>query len=43
MKKVSSKLKFSTTFHPRTNDEIEKVNGIINQYLYNYVVGDHKD
>jgi hypothetical protein len=30
-------------FHPETNGQIEKVNGVLNQYLSNYVNVDKKD
>jgi hypothetical protein len=41
--KAVTKLKFSTTFHLETNGQMEGVNGILNQYLWNYVGGDHRD
>jgi transposase InsO family protein len=43
MKKVGTKLKFSTVFHPQINGQVEKVNEMLNQYFRNYIVSDHKD
>ncbi len=43
MRKTGSKLKFNTNFHPQTNGQTKRVDGILNQYLYNYIIGDHKD
>ncbi len=43
MKKAGTKQKLSTTFHPQINGQIEKMNGILNQYLHNYIINDHKD
>ncbi len=43
MKKVGSKLKFSTVFHPQTNGQIEIMNMILNQYFHNYIADNHKD
>jgi transposase len=43
IKKTRTKLNFCTAFHPQTNGQIERVNGILNQYLHNYIVDDHKD
>jgi hypothetical protein len=43
VKKAKTKLKFSTHFHLQTNGQTKRVNGILNQYLRNYVAVDHKD
>jgi hypothetical protein len=43
MKKARKKQKFNTTFHLQTNSKTEKVNGILNQYLCNYIVNNRKD
>ncbi len=43
MKKVGTKLKINNAFHPQTNGQVEKVNGMLNQYFCNYIVNDHKD
>jgi hypothetical protein len=43
MKKVKTKLKFNTSFHLQTNGQIEKLNGILNQYIQNYVGANHRD
>jgi transposase InsO family protein len=43
MKKVGMKLKFSTTFHLQTDGQTGRMNGILNKYLHNYIVNDHKD
>jgi len=43
MKKVGTKLKFNMIFHLQIDGETERVNGILNQYLKNYVVVNHKD
>jgi hypothetical protein len=43
MKKVRTKLKFNIAFHPQINGPTKRVNGILNQYLCNYIVDDHKD
>jgi hypothetical protein len=43
MKKVSTKLKFSTTFHLQIDGQTERVNEILNQYICNYIASDHKD
>jgi hypothetical protein len=37
------KLSFNTTFHSQTNGQMEKVNGVLNQYFKNYVDADLKD
>jgi hypothetical protein len=31
------KLLFNTTFHPQMDGQIERVNGVLNQYLKNYM------
>jgi hypothetical protein len=36
------KLKFNTSFHLQTNGQIERLNGILNQYIQNYVGANHK-
>jgi len=38
-----AKLKFSSDFHPQLDGQTKRVNGILNQYLCNYITGDHKD
>jgi translation elongation factor EF-Tu-like GTPase len=43
MKKTGNKLKFNTNFHPQTNGQTKKVDGILNQYLHNYIIEDHED
>ncbi len=43
MKKVGTKLKFNTTFHPQIDAQTKRVNKILNKYLHNYIVGKHKD
>jgi hypothetical protein len=43
VQKVGMKLLFNTTFHPQTDGQIKKVNGVLNQYLRNYVGVDQKD
>jgi hypothetical protein len=40
--KVGIKLLFNITFHPQTDGQIERVNGVLNQYLKNYVNIDKK-
>ncbi len=35
--KVGTKLLFSTAFHPQIDGQIERVNGVLNQYFKNYV------
>ncbi len=36
-------MKINNAFHPQTNGQVEKVNGMLNQYFCNYIVNDHKD
>ncbi len=43
MKKAKTKLKFNTLFHSQIDGQIERANGILNQYLRNYVAIDHRD
>lgn len=43
MKKMGTKLKFNTTFHPQINGQTKIVNKILNQYLHNYIIDNHKD
>jgi hypothetical protein len=42
-KKIFQNLSFSVTFHPQIKDQTKKVNGVLNQYLKNYVGVDQKD
>jgi IS30 family transposase len=42
-RKVGIKLLFNKTFHPQTDGQTERVNGLLNQYLKNYVNIDKKD
>jgi hypothetical protein len=43
VKKVGTKLKFSMHFHPQTNGQSKRFNGILNQYLKNYVAANHRE
>jgi hypothetical protein len=43
MKKAGAKLKFNIAFYPQIDGQTKKVNKILNQYLCNYIVDDHKD
>ncbi len=36
-RKVGTNLPFSTTFPPQTDGQTKRVNGVLNQYLKNYV------
>ncbi len=37
------KLLFSTMFHPQIDGQMERVNGVLNQYFRNYVNANKKD
>jgi hypothetical protein len=43
MKKMGTELKFSIVFHPQNDGQMKIMNMILNQYLCNYIVDDHKD
>ncbi len=43
MKKVGIKLNFNMTFCSKTDGQTKRVNGILNQYLQNYMGANHKD
>jgi hypothetical protein len=43
MTRIETKLKFNAFFHLQTNGQIERVNGILNQYIQNYVGANHRD
>jgi hypothetical protein len=36
-------IKFNIAFHPQIDGQNEKVHGILNQYLRNYVVSNHRN
>jgi len=40
---IGSELKMSTSFHPQTNGQTERVNLVIQQFLKNYVAADQQD
>jgi hypothetical protein len=40
---MGMKLLFNMTFHPQTDGEIDRVNGVLNQYFKNYVGTDQND
>ncbi len=41
--KVGTKLSFNVTFHPQMDGQTKRVDGVLNQYLRNYVNADQKD
>jgi hypothetical protein len=40
---MGSELKMSTSFHPQTDRQTERVNLVIQQFLRNYVAADQQD
>jgi hypothetical protein len=42
-KRMGSELKMSTSFHPQTDGQTERVNLVIQQFLRNYVAADQQD
>jgi hypothetical protein len=40
MKKAGMKLKFCIIFHLQINGQTRRVNEILNQYVYNYIIDD---
>jgi len=42
-RKIKTKLSFSIAFHPQTDGQMERGNGVLNQYLKNYVSANQSD
>jgi len=41
MKKVGTKLKFSTTFHPQIDGQTHNINELLNHYFHDYIADNH--